>query len=165
MGHEEILQSVRAPLSQRVLYEAFRDTCRRNKGAAGIDGQSLNASKRTWRWSCSCLLSELKEEAALPRSTGTPSDSANRTEANAAGHPTVSGPRMQAKALRTLLEPIFDGDFHRSSYGYRPGPAPIRRSAKRKLFIPPLPRPVVDMGPGQNAATRWTMPDPGAVPA
>jgi len=28
----------------------------------GIDGQSLNAFERTWRWSCRCLLSELKEK-------------------------------------------------------------------------------------------------------
>jgi len=48
-------------LSQRVLYDAFRHG-RRNKGAAGIDGQSLDAFEANLQVELSCLLSELKEK-------------------------------------------------------------------------------------------------------
>ena len=120
-------------LSQRVLYEAFRRV-RRNKGAAGIDGQSLSAFEANLEVELSCLLSELKEKRyrAQPvrRVTLPKPDGGERL----LGIPTVRD-RVVQQALRTLLEPIFDGDFHPSSYGYRPGRSAHQAISKAQLFI------------------------------
>ena len=48
-------------LSKQRLYEAFRHV-KRNKGAAGIDGQSLSAFEANLEVELSCLLLELKEK-------------------------------------------------------------------------------------------------------
>jgi retron-type reverse transcriptase len=48
-------------LSKQRLYEAFRHI-KRNKGAAGIDGQSLGAFEANLEVELSCLLLELKEK-------------------------------------------------------------------------------------------------------
>jgi len=39
------------------------------------------------------------------------------------------------QALKTLLEPLFDPDFHPSSYGYRPGRSAHQAISKAQLFI------------------------------
>lgn len=120
-------------LSQRVLYDAFRHV-RRNKGAAGIDGQSLDAFEANLQVELSCLLSELKEKRyrAQPvrRVTLPKPDGGERL----LGIPTVRD-RVVQQALRTLLEPIFDSDFHPSSYGYRPGRSAHQAISKAQLFI------------------------------
>lgn len=120
-------------LSKRALYDAYRHV-KRNKGAAGIDGQSLSAFGANLERELSCLLSELKEKryrAQPVRRVSLPKpDGGERL----LGIPTVRD-RIVQQALRSLLEPIFDGDFHPSSYGYRPGRSAHQAIAKAQLFV------------------------------
>lgn len=120
-------------LDMRVLYEAFRHV-KRNKGAAGIDGQNLRAFEANLNVELSCLLRELKEKryqaqpvrrVALPKPDG---------GERLLGIPTVRD-RVVQQALRTILEPIFDEHFHPSSYGYRPGRSAHQAISKAQLFI------------------------------
>lgn len=120
-------------LSKQVLYDAFRRV-RRNKGAAGVDGQSLGAFDANLEAELSCLLSELAEKryraqpvrrVILPKPGG---------GERLLGIPTVRD-RVVQQALKTLLEPLFDGDFHPSSYGYRPGRSAHQAISKAQLFI------------------------------
>ena len=50
------------------------------------------------------------------------------------GIPTVRD-RIVQQALKTLLEPLFEPDFHPSSYGYRPGRSAHQAISKAQLFI------------------------------
>lgn len=117
----------------QVLYNAFRRV-KRNRGAAGIDGQSLGAFDANLEGELLCLLSELKEKryraqpvrrVVLPKPDG---------GERLLGIPTVRD-RVVQQALKTLLEPLFDGDFHPSSYGYRPGRSAHQAISKAQLFI------------------------------
>jgi len=48
------------------------------------------------------------------------------------------GTRVWQQALRPCLEPDLRGEFHPSSYGYRPGRSAHQAISKAQLFIRPL---------------------------
>jgi RNA-directed DNA polymerase len=110
-----------------VLEEAWRRV-RANKGAAGVDAQTL-ADVETY--GVARLLADLADE--LRRGRYRPTASRRVTIPKAAGGlrplgiPTVRD-RIVQQAARLVLEPIFEADFAPSSYGYRP-----RRSATAAL--------------------------------
>ena len=120
-------------LSMGCLYQAYKQV-RRNKGAAGIDGQSLRSFESSLQEELSCLLLELKEKRyqAQPvrRVTIAKEDGGERQ----LGIPTVRD-RVVQQALRSILEPIFDPDFHPSSYGYRPKRSGHHAIGKAELFV------------------------------
>ncbi|MFO7580815.1 MAG: group II intron reverse transcriptase/maturase [Nitrosomonas halophila] len=120
-------------LSKRVLYDAFRHV-KRNKGAAGIDGQSLSAFEAELEAELSCLLLELKEKRyqaqPVKRCIIAKDDGGERL----LGIPTVRD-RVVQQALRSILEPLFDPDFHPSSYGYRSGRSGHHAIGKAEMFI------------------------------
>ena len=107
--------------------EAWRRV-RRNHGAAGIDSQTLAAAEE---YGVARLLAELADDLRhgryrpppvlrryIPKTAGV---------VRPLGIPTVKD-RVAQMAAKLVLEPIFEADFRRSSYGYRP-----RRSALHAL--------------------------------
>lgn len=123
-------------LSEQCLYEAFKHV-KRNRGAAGIDGQSLGEFEENLKVELSCLLNELKEKCykAQPvrRVTIAKEDGGERQ----LGIPTVRD-RVVQQALRHLIEPLFEPDFHPSSYGYRPARSGHHAIHKAELFYSPV---------------------------
>ncbi len=120
-------------LSKQALYEAFRHV-KRNKGAAGTDGQSLREFDANLDEELSCLLLELKDKrycASPVKQVMIPKDGGGERKL---GIPTVRD-RVVQQALRNLLEPIFDPEFHTSSYGYRKGRGCHQAINKASLFI------------------------------
>ena len=120
-------------LSMRALSDAFRQV-KRNKGAAGIDGQSLSEFGARLDKELSCLLLELKEKryrAQPVKRVTIPKDGGGFREL---GIPPVRD-RVVQQALRNILEPIFDPSFHPSSYGYRKGRGCHQAISKASLFI------------------------------
>lgn len=120
-------------LSKQRLYEAFRQV-KRNRGASGIDGQSLRAFEANLEEELSCLLLELKGKRykahPVKRVVIAKDDGGERL----LGIPTVRD-RVVQQALRSILEPLFDPGFHPSSYGYRPGRSGHQAIGKAELFI------------------------------
>lgn len=120
-------------LDKQVLDDAFRKV-KRNKGAAGIDGQSIAAFESDLDRELSCLLEELKakryQAQPVRRVTLSKPDGGERL----LGIPTVRD-RVVQQAAKAILEPIFDGDFHPSSYGYRPKRSAHQAISKAQLFI------------------------------
>lgn len=120
-------------LSRQRLYEAFRQV-KRNRGAPGIDGQSLRAFEANLEEELSCLLLELKGKRykahPVKRVVIAKDDGGERL----LGIPTVRD-RVVQQALRSILEPLFDPGFHPSSYGYRPGRSGHQAIGKAELFI------------------------------
>ena len=92
----------------------------RNKGAAGVDGQSVERFASQAERYLLELHTELKEEryrpspvkrVAIPKADGT---------TRPLGIPTVRDRIVQA-ALKMVIEPIFEAQFRPGSFGFRPG--------------------------------------------
>ncbi len=91
-----------------------------NKGAAGVDGQSLaqfeqnlqNNLFKLWnRMSSGSYFPEPVKAVPIPKSAG---------GTRILGVPTVAD-RIAQTAVAMILEPDVDAVFHADSYGYRPG--------------------------------------------
>lgn len=112
-----------------VLWEAW-ERVRRNGGAAGIDGETIEAIEQTgatkWLGELAVELQEGKyrprpvRRCYIPKSDGTQ---------RPLGIPTVRDRVVQA-AAKMVLEPIFEADFVEHSYGFRPG-----RSAQQAMEV------------------------------
>jgi len=106
--------------AERILNAAW-DRVKRNRGAAGVDRQSISAfAAHAERY-----LGELAE--ALRNGTYRPQpvrrvwiEKPGRKEQRPLGIPTVKD-RVVQTALKLVLEPIFETGFAEQSYGFRPG--------------------------------------------
>ncbi|MHB8419066.1 MAG: group II intron reverse transcriptase/maturase [Myxococcales bacterium] len=102
-----------------VLFEAWKRV-KRNKGAAGVDGLTLEAVEQ---YGVEKLLSELQGELQAGKYRAPPvlrryipkADGKQRP----LGVPTVKD-RIAQMAAKLVLEPIFEADFLSSSFGFRP---------------------------------------------
>lgn len=95
---------------------------RRNKGAAGIDGVTLQDFEKRAHKEIKQLRQELIEWKYVPqpvRRVDIPKPE-SKTEVRQLGIPTV-GDRVVQATLKQILEPILDPQFSDSSYGFRPG--------------------------------------------
>lgn len=112
-----LMDKVAAP---RTLRRAW-DRVQRNRGAAGVDGQSIaRFAAHAKRY-----LAEL--HAALQTGTYRPQpvkrvwiEKPGRQDQRPLGIPTVKD-RIVQTAMKLVLEPIFEAGFAEQSYGFRPG--------------------------------------------
>lgn len=104
------------------------DTVKANDGAPGIDEITIADYERHIESNLKRLSGKLREGTYEPRAVRrTWIDKPGRTEKRPLGIPTVED-RVVQTALKLVLEPIFEREFHRESYGFRP-----RRGAKDAL--------------------------------
>ena len=92
-----------------------------NGGAGGVDGESIGMFARTAEKSVEELSRQLREKRYIPqpvRRVMIPKP--GTTQERPLGIPTVRD-RVVQTALRMVLEPIFERDFARESFGFRPG--------------------------------------------
>jgi RNA-directed DNA polymerase len=107
-------------IAKRDVWEAYRQV-RANRGAAGIDEQSLedfdkDLSKNLYRiWNRMCSGSYFPPPV---RRVDIPKGDSGGTRP--LGIPTVSD-RIAQMVVKRYLEPILESVFHKDSYGYRPG--------------------------------------------
>ena len=108
------------------LKEAYRRT--RKDGAVGVDGQTARGYEANLEANLPSLLNRAKSgtyrappvrRVHIPKGTG--------KETRPIGIPTFEDKVLQ-RAVAMVLEPIYEHDFHESSYGFRPG-----RSAHQAL--------------------------------
>lgn len=107
---------------------------KRNNGKHGIDKQSISSFGENLSSELNCLQTELREKRyqaqAVRRVYIDKQDGGERP----LGIPTVRG-RVVQQALLNVLQPIFDPDFHPSSYGYRPKRSAAHAVAKAERFM------------------------------
>ena len=120
-------------LTKEVLYEGYKQV-KRTKGAAGIDGQSLSDFGEQLNEELTRLLLELKEKRYKPQPVKRVTIPKEGGGERKLGIRTVRD-RIVQQALCKLLEPLFDGDFHPSSYGYRKGRSCHAAISKASMFI------------------------------
>jgi len=106
-------------ISKRAVWEAYRRV-RANKGAAGVDEQSILEFERDLKGNLYKLWNRLSSGSYFPppvRAVEIPKrDGGSRV----LGVPTVAD-RIAQTVVRLYLEPGVEPIFHPDSYGYRPG--------------------------------------------
>lgn len=115
------------------LKEAYKRV-RRNHGAPGIDGETVedfgrHADKRV-RFLHDALKTKTYQPSPVRRVELKKPDGGIRK----LGIPTVAD-RVVQQAIVNIIEPIFDADFHPSSYGYRPNHSQQQAVAKAERFM------------------------------
>jgi RNA-directed DNA polymerase len=101
--------------------QSAAEQVRKNKGAAGIDGQTVEQYAKGCPEKLVKLQARLKAAEYMPqpvKRVWIPKLGSN--ELRPLGVPTVEG-RVVEAALRNVLEPIFENIFAEHSYGFRPG--------------------------------------------
>lgn len=104
------------------------------KGAPGVDGQSVAAFEDNLVDEVHRLAHELRTKTYRPlpvKRVTIPKPGGGERHL---GIPAVRD-RVVQQALLNILQPIFDPEFHPSSYGYRPGRSCQQAVAKATLFI------------------------------
>lgn len=104
------------------------------KGAAGIDGVCLNEFALGLEGNLNTLLEELKGKRYRPlpvKRVEIPKPGGGK---RMLGIPSVRD-RVVQQALLEILQPIYETDFHPSSYGYRPGRSCHQAISKAAMFM------------------------------
>ena len=126
------------------LYASF-ESVKRNKGAAGTDRQSIDDFEENLGNNINRLHEELRTKTFQPapvRRVEIPRPDGRKRPL---GIPNVRD-RVVQQAILNVIQPIFEPDFHPSSYGYRPGRSCHHAVAKAQQFLVRYDRPwAVDM--------------------
>lgn len=113
--------------AERTLWAAWEQV-EANDGAGGVDRESVALFGRSAQHRIRELSGQLRENRYVPQPVRRVMiDKPGSTELRPLGIPAVRD-RVVQTALRMVLEPIFERDFARESFGFRPG-----RSAHQAL--------------------------------
>jgi len=107
-------------ISKRVVWEAYKRV-KTNRGAAGVDGESLMAVEKDLKNSLYKIWNRMSSGSYFPppvRLVEIPKGNTGATRP--LGIPTVSD-RIAQTVVKMYLEPQVEPYFHPDSYGYRPG--------------------------------------------
>ena len=102
-----------------LMHLAFRNV-RRNRGAAGIDRESIDAFEINLEDNLLALMRRLKDGAYKPLPLRRVWIPKGQGQTRPLGIPAVRD-RVAQEVVRLLLSPLFERLFHEDSYGFRPG--------------------------------------------
>ena len=107
-------------ISKQVVWEAYKRV-KANRGAAGVDGQSLAEFEKNLKGNLYKLWNRMSSGSYFPppvRLVEIPKAGTDQTRP--LGIPTVSD-RIAQMVVKLMFEPHVEPHFHPDSYGYRPG--------------------------------------------
>ena len=99
-----------------------RQRVARNKGAAGVDGQSVERFSHQPERYLAELQASLANGSYRPNPVKRVEIPKGNGKTRPLGIPTVKD-RIVQTALKMVIEPIFEVQFRPGSYGFRPGPS------------------------------------------
>lgn len=111
-----LIDKLYTPENLRNAYKSVRS----NNGAPGVDGETVSDYGERLEENLQQLHHELKTDTYEPQPVLRVEIPKPDGSKRPLGIPTVRD-RIVQQALVNILQPIFDPDFHPSSYGYRPG--------------------------------------------
>lgn len=120
-------------LHEKVLYEAFKRV-KSSKGTGGIDHQNIEDFEANIKLNIQKLVTELRHKSYKPLPVRRVEIPKENGKVRLLGIPAVRD-RVVQQALLTIIQPIFEEDFHPSSYGYRPGRGCHQAISKATTFI------------------------------
>jgi RNA-directed DNA polymerase len=106
-------------ISKRAVFEAYRRV-KANRGAAGVDEQSLQEFERDLKGNLYKLWNRLSSGSYFPPPVRAVEIPKRDGSPRLLGVPTVAD-RIAQTVVRLYLEPGVEPHFHPDSYGYRPG--------------------------------------------
>jgi RNA-directed DNA polymerase len=118
------LQDKSFEIPKRLVWEAYLSV-KRNKGAAGADGQSIEEFEADLRGNLYKIWNRMSSGSYIPppvRAVEIPKPHGGGTRI--LGVPTVAD-RIAQTVVALQLEPRMESIFHDDSYGYRPGRSPL----------------------------------------
>ncbi len=107
-------------ISKQVVWEAYQKV-KANRGAAGVDGQSLKAFEKDLKDNLYKIWNRMSSGSYFPppvRLVEIPKDQGRGVRP--LGIPTVAD-RIAQMVAKLYFEPLVEPHFHPDSYGYRPG--------------------------------------------
>ncbi len=124
------------------LREAW-DRVRKNKGAGGVDGESIQLFQKDWERNLAELQRLLKEKRYVPPPVRRHYIPKPDGRMRPLGIPTVRD-RIVQQAVKNILEPIFEPQFKDCSVGFRPGRSAHDAAARLRAYAEKGYRWVVD---------------------
>jgi RNA-directed DNA polymerase len=112
------------------VFEAYKRV-KANRGAAGIDNQSIADFEQDWKNNLYKLWNRMSSGSYFPppvRRVEIPKDD---SQTRPLGIPTVSD-RIAQTVVKCILEPKLEKIFHPDSYGYRPGKSVVQAVGKAR---------------------------------
>ena len=106
-------------ISKHLVWEAYKRV-KANKGAAGVDGQSLSAFDKDLKANLYKIWNRMSSGSYFPPPVRLVEIPKAGGKMRPLGIPTVAD-RIAQMVVKLTLEPIVEPKFHWDSYGYRPG--------------------------------------------
>ena len=113
------VHSLTGRITPVLMRKAFANV-RRNRGAAGVDKQSIKMFEVNLDQNLDALMRALKQRTFVPKPTRRTHIPKGKGKLRPLGIPAVRD-RVAQEVLRLLLSPIFESLFHEDSYGFRQG--------------------------------------------
>lgn len=110
-------------IPKQLVWEAYQRV-KANRGAAGVDGESLAAFEKDLKGNLYKVWNRMSSGSYFPppvRLVEIPKDNGGKRPL---GIPTVAD-RVAQTVVKMVLEPMVEPKFHPDSYGYRPGKSAI----------------------------------------
>jgi len=115
-------------ISKRDVWDAYK-RIKANRGAAGVDGQSIKEFEEHLSANLYKLWNRLASGSYFPPPVRRVEIPKGDGRTRPLGIPTVAD-RIAQMVVTRFLQPVIDPQFHEDSYGYRP-----KKSAKDALFV------------------------------
>lgn len=111
--------SLTGRITLELMLEAFH-AVKKNRGAAGVDRQSIQMFEANLAQNLEALMRQLKGRTFCPQPARRTHIDKGGGKQRPLGIPCVRD-RVAQEVLRRLLSPLFEELFHDQSYGFRPG--------------------------------------------
>jgi RNA-directed DNA polymerase len=106
-------------IPKQLVWEAYQRV-KANRGAAGVDGESLAAFEKDLKGNLYKIWNRMSSGSYFPPPVRLVEIEKDNGGTRPLGIPTVAD-RVAQTVVKMVLEPVVEPEFHPDSYGYRPG--------------------------------------------